>query len=396
MTNTYKRELEKTERKKKRNRRRKPGRQQKLLKILKIVMIVLLIGLIVAIGSLFILRAIGKKQLQDNQVGSAADMQSKMNQTLNQADAGEVTENAEEPAEPETEAGSEEEKEGRVYYNGKTYEFNEDIMTFLVMGIDQHSETVTEYTEGFEGGSADAIFLVVLNPHSKKLQIIAIDRNTMTDVDIYDYYGNYEETIETQLCVQHGFGDGTVKSAAYMEKAVSNLLYGLPINGYCAINMSAIAKINDSIGGVDVEVLEDLTKWDKTLRKGEKVHLMGKSAFLYVQRRDTNIFGSAEGRLERQRQYINAFIQKAKAEFKKNPALPVTLYTELKPYMTTDLNVEKAAYLAGMAAGFDFHATDIRKIEGENVMGEEYEEFYIDEDAMYELLLDTFYEEVSD
>ena len=154
MTNTYKRELEKTERKKKRNRRRKPGRQQKLLKILKIVMIVLLIGLIVAIGSLFVLRTIGKKQLQDNRVGSAADMQSKMSQTLNQAEAGEMTGNAEEPPEPETEAGSEEEKEGRVYYNGKAYEFNEDIMTFLVMGIDQHSETVKEYTEGFEGGSA--------------------------------------------------------------------------------------------------------------------------------------------------------------------------------------------------------------------------------------------------
>lgn len=396
MTNIYKRELERTERKKKRNRRRRPGRQQKLLKILKIVMIVLLVALLIAIGSLFILRAIGKKQLQDNQVGSVADMQSKMNQTSVQGETGEVTGNAGEAAESEIEADQEEGKEGRVYYKGKTYDFNKDIMTFLVMGIDQHSKTVTEHTEGFEGGSADAIFLVVLNPHTEKLQIIAIDRNTMTDVDIYDYYGNYEKTIETQLCVQHGFGDGTVKSAAYMEKAVSNLLYGLPINGYCAINMSAIEKINDSIGGVEVTVLEDLTKWDKTLKKGEKVQLMGKSAFLYVQRRDTNIFGSAEGRLERQKQYINAFIQKAKEEFKKNPALPVTLFGELKPYMTTDLNVEKAAYLAGMAAGFDFHSTDIRKIEGENVMGEQYEEFYIDEDAMYDLLLDTFYEEVSD
>lgn len=344
------------------------GGVQMFFKKLKIVMSILLIALVSVVSSLFILQSCGKRQLTDNSVGSADVMQDKMSKTLEQ---------------------KKETKQSR-------YVFNEDIMTFLIMGIDQRSETVTEYSEGFEGGSADAIFLAVLNPHRKKLQIIAIDRNTMADVDIYDYYGNYEKTIQTQLCVQHGFGDGTVKSAESMVKAVSNLLYGLPINGYCAINMSAIEKINDFLGGVCVTVLEDLTKWDKTLVKGKEVHLKGSSAFCYVQRRDVEVFGSAEGRLERQKQYITALIQKAKGELKKNPALPVTLFREMRPYMTTDLNVEKAAYLAGMATEFDFHSADIFKIEGENVMGEEYEEFYVDEKALHDLLFEIFYEEIVD
>ena len=62
--------------------------------------------------------------------------------------------------------------------------------------------------------------------------------------------------------------------------------------------------------------------------------------------------------------------------------------------MTTDLNLEKVVYLADLAAGFDFAKMDITKIAGENVMGEKYEEFYVDETAMYELILDVFYEEV--
>lgn len=33
-------------------------------------------------------------------------------------------------------------------------------------------------------------------------------------------------------------------------------------------------------------------------------------------------------------------------------------------------------------------------VEGETVMGEEFEEFYPDEDALYELILDVFYERV--
>ncbi len=33
-------------------------------------------------------------------------------------------------------------------------------------------------------------------------------------------------------------------------------------------------------------------------------------------------------------------------------------------------------------------------LKGETVQGEEFEEFYVDETALYELILETFYEEV--
>ena len=366
----------------------------------------LLVLSVIVLAAFWLLRSRGRSQLENDTVGSAAGMQMNRrhtseldlgldvtNRSVSLSDSAfEMEEDKETSA--VTEADGPEEKEGRVFYKGKAYDFNQDIMTFLVMGIDQRSETVQEQKEGYNGGSADAIFLVVLNPHIEKVQIIAIDRNTMTDVDIYDYYGTYLETVQTQLCVQHGYGDGTVKSAQYMEKAVSNFMYGLPIHGYCAINMSAIEKINDAVGGVDVVVLDDLTKWDWRLEKGKTVHLEGRRAFVYLQRRDTGIFGSAEGRLERQKQYLEAFIIKAKAQFKEDPTFPITMFQELGPYMTTDLNLEKVVYLADLAAGFDFAKMDITKIAGENVMGEKYEEFYVDETAMYELILDVFYEEV--
>lgn len=362
------------------------------------VFIFVIIG---AVSGLYLLRHRGRKQLHADTVGSAAVMQQQMRgrHHTSELDPGlDATESVYGAADAGQTTDAAEEKEGRVWYDGKAYDFNEDIMTFLVMGIDQRSETVQEWDgeEDFDGGSADAIFLVVLNPHIRKMQIIAIDRNTITDVDFYDNEGKYIETLRTQLAVQHGFGDGTQKSAEYMEKAVSNLFYGLPVNGYCAINMSAIDKVNDAVGGVDVTVLEDLTRWDRKLVKDRIVHLEGKSAYCYLRSRDTHAFGSAEGRLERQKQYIGAFIEKAKAQLKENPALPVTLYQELKPYMTTDLNLEKAVYLAGMAADFDFSATDISKVEGENVMGEKFEEFYVDEEALYRLIMDTFYEENAD
>lgn len=388
------------EQKHKGQKERRAKRHKKAARIGITCMTVLLILVVVSVWALLAMHAAGRQQLVQDRVGSSDSM--KMSQYSPQdGDAGEertgsTGKKAVTEKELKKEEGNKTEKEGRVYYDGKAYDFNEDILTFLIMGIDQRSETVQEYTEGFEGGSADAIFLLILNPHNKKMQILAIDRNTMADVDVYDYYGEYTKTVTAQICVQHGYGDGTVKSAAYMEKAVSNLLFGLPINGYCAVNMSSIARINDAVGGVDIVVLEDMTKWDKTLVKGETVHLTGSSAVTYVRGRDTNAFGSAAGRLERQKQYINALIQKAKSELKGNPALPLVLFRELQPYMVTDLNAEKVTYLASMAAGFDFGSMDVYKVPGKTVMGDVYEEFYTDKDALYELILTLFYEETEE
>ena len=49
---------------------------------------------------------------------------------------------------------------------------------------------------------------------------------------------------------------------------MSNLFYQLPIHGYAAINMSAIATINDAVGGVDVTPEYDFEIKDYSFKKG--------------------------------------------------------------------------------------------------------------------------------
>ena len=285
-------------------------------------------------------------------------------------------------------------KEGWISYNGKVYEYNEDIMTFLIMGIDKNDEVVEEVEEGTNGGQADALFLAVMNPHDKTIKVIGINRNTMTDIDIYNESGAYVTTVEAQIAVQHGFGNGVEKSCGYQKTAVSRLFYNLPIHGYAAINMSAIPMINDAVGGVEVTVLEDLTKIDKTIVKGEKVHLMGKSSFWYVKYRDTKEFASADNRLARQKQYLNAFIQAAKSAAKKDVSVVLDLYQAASPMMTTDISAGEVTYLAPILMDYQFDGENFLMVEGETVMGEQFEEFYVDEDALYEMILEVFYEEV--
>ena len=281
-----------------------------------------------------------------------------------------------------------------VRYNGEVYDYNEDITTFLIMGIDKTDEVVTAVPEGDQGGQADALFLLVLDPRQSEIKIIGINRNSMTDVDFYDEYGRYQTTMVAQIAAQHAFGDGMEKSCEYQVKAVSNMFYQLPIHGYVAINMSAIPTINDQVGGVDVTVLEDLTKWDKSLKEGAEVHLEGMQAFHYIKTRDISLFGSNDTRLERQKQYLNGFIEAVRKKSSEDPGFAVDLFKSVSDMMVTNISVDEISYLAPYITSYSFDPSDIRTIKGKTQKTGKFEEFIVDDEDLYNTIIETFYEKV--
>ena len=218
----------------------------------------------------------------------------------------------------------------------------------------------------------------------------------MTDVDVYDEYGRYQTTAKAQIALQHGFGNGMEESCEYQVKAVSNLFHQLPIHGYAAINMSAIPVINDQVGGVDVVVLEDLTKFDKKLEKGARVHLEGKTAFHYVKSRDVYIPNSNGSRLERQRQYINSFINSARTVCRENNNAAVELFTAIGNKMVTNISADEISYLAPFLVSYKFDIDNIVTIDGKTEKNGKYEEFYADENSLYEAIVNVFYEKIND
>lgn len=286
-------------------------------------------------------------------------------------------------------------KEGWVRYNGKVYEYNSDIMTFLVMGIDKMTP-VEAAKDATDGGQADGLFLVVANPDDKSLKVIAINRDTMVDVFMYGLeQDGVTPVVKAQITVQHGFGDGLEQSCEATVDAVSKLFYDLPISGYAAINMGAIPDLVWAVDGVDLYVLEDMTKLSEDWAEGAYIHLYGRSAYDYVKYRDITTYESARNRLARQKQFLSLYIAKLKECVKQDITLPVQLYNLLKEYMVTDVTMDKAAYLATQFVDYSFDGENIYTLEGTTVTGEEYEEFYPDKDALKELMIEIFYREVT-
>lgn len=286
---------------------------------------------------------------------------------------------------------------GRVKYQNKLYEYNNNIITFLVMGIDKGKETFEpwEIDDG-NTGQADALFLAVLDTEDKTIKVIGINRNTMTDIDFYDEESNYLATFPAQIALQYAYGNSREESCTYQLETVKKLFYNLPIHGYAAVDIAAVPAINDAVGGVDVDVLENLTRVDETLAKGSHIHLLGESAYWYVKYRDINLFASVDMRTKRQAQYLDGFIDAAKHAVRNNPFVALQLYREITPRMATDLSLPEVLYLASILPQYQFGEQSFYKIAGMTVMGEEYEEFYPDEAALFELILNVFYQECND
>lgn len=59
--------------------------------------------------------------------------------------------------------------------------------------------------------------------------------------------------------------------------------------------------------------------------------------------------------------------------------------------MVTDISLDKAVYLSTEALNMTFGGEDLIALKGTAVQGSVYDEYKVDDDALYELILDVFY-----
>lgn len=288
-------------------------------------------------------------------------------------------------------------QEGWVSLDDKIYEYNDEIRTFLVLGIDNaHKGGDKKYDELTDGGQADGIFLVIIDPTDRTMKVLAVNRDTDVDVVMVGIGENGDDVIApAEISVQHAFGGGREYSCELTRDAVSKLLYDIPIHAYMSVNYQAIPGINDAVGGVTITMPEDYTSINKKWTQGSEVTLKGEDAYDFVHIRDTKVFESQRQRLSRQKIYLKAFIRQMRSKTKENITLPVSLYNDLKDYIVTDLTVDTMGFMASEYVDYAFDDDAIYTMDGKTEVGADgFEHFHPDEEALRRLVIELFYKEV--
>lgn len=264
-----------------------------------------------------------------------------------------------------------------VFYNGEGYIYNENLINILCIGVDKEKSDTKDR-------QADALFLLSLDTEQDKLNVIAISRNTLADIDVYDMNNEFMASERTQICLSYVYGADDKHSTQLTCKAVSRLMYDVPINAYYTVFLNSVEGIVDAVGGVELVIPHDLTEVNKSWKKGTLKKLNGKEALEFVRCRGE----THAPRLERQKLFITKFASAAKKAFKNDITLPIEVFKKLSKNTVTDIDASQVTYLVTEMANAKF---EMHSLKGKDGLDGVYETFEVDEKALYETVLNLFY-----
>lgn len=275
-----------------------------------------------------------------------------------------------------------------IIRNGIEYFPKQDMTVMMVMGIDQ-SGPVQDSGYYRNEGSADMVMLMAFDEKTEDCSILYLNRDTMMEMPVLGMDGQKAGTTYAQLALAHTYGNGLQSSCENTRDVVSNFLYGVQIDYYVSMNMDAISMPNDAVGGVTVTVTEDFSAVDPNIPMG-KVTLSGKQALNYVRTRKDVGDQLNLSRIERQKDYMEGFLEAFRGSMGKDTKLLAKTYDEVAPYLVSDCSLNT---ISNMLSRYeDYEVRQFVTPKGENVLGGEYYEFHVDEEALDALILELFYQ----
>lgn len=303
-----------------------------------------------------------------------------LNGNLRSMEAGHVT-----AANPHTVGGG----YRNITYKGREYRYNTRITAVLFVGLDSEDEIVPNRTF-ISAPNADTMSLVVLDSYHKKMTIMAINRNTICKIHRYSRNGHDLGEFTDQLCLAYAYGENGEVSINNLRNAVSGILYGIPIHDYVLANRSSLPELGAAIGDVQVIVpTDDLVKYG--YNKGDEITVNGDNVEIFVRKRDIERNQSNVRRMERQKTYINATANRVRDMIQNNPAEVWKKIEAMEDCVRTNITHNRYLDLSKQIASVTYSTQDYYTLEGENINGEYWAEFYPDEEKLLEKVVELFY-----
>lgn len=281
-------------------------------------------------------------------------------------------------------------EEELTYFDGAWYRPRRDMETVLLMGIDKAALDETLPVQG-EFEQSDFLLLLVIDRKTMTCTGIHVNRDTMAEIQILTDSGQVDRTFTGQITLAHSYGGSPEARCENMVTAVSKLMYGIKIDRYISISLDGIPVLNDLVGGVTVEVMDDFSGVDATLVQGETVTLRGQQALTYVRARRGLADPTNTHRMERQKQYMDALQKKLLDLGELNEDFVLSAITELNDYLVSNCSVEQMSDLSDILE--ECGEVQYRTLEGEAVLKDAYYEFHVDEDALQWTVMELFYEQ---
>ena len=281
-----------------------------------------------------------------------------------------------------------------IVYKGEKYQYNNRITSILYAGVDS-SGKMEEALQYGEKARADSIALVVMDEKNHKMTILSINRDTMTKIRKYTMNGNDKGLYTTHIGYAYSNGDGGKVSCENLCEAVSLLLSDIPVKRYVVTNQDSMPYINNLADKITLTVPnDDLADKYPEMTQGAEITLDDSNIHDFLQYRDTSERFSNEGRMERQKAYVTAYVNKLKSMDEKELENAWDSLDDMKDYIQTSITRNQYLELIKTLRKAEFTQDSFITLQGTDQVGELHDEFYVDEEALMETVIGLFYEKV--
>ena len=211
-----------------------------------------------------------------------------------------------------------------------------DEYLFLLAGVDSTGEET--------GTRTDTLMLIKADKDNKTVDIISIPRDSYVSIN-----GNMDK-----INAAHSYG------GIDLTMNVVRDFLGINLDKYMVISFEAVTKGIDALGGMDVDVSNDVAA---AMGISPGIHNMtGDEVLNYVRFRKG--YQNADlGRINTQQDFIKQFIKEA-TKAKNLLKLP-KVYMAMKPYIKTNMNMKELSDLALNFKSVDTSSLNSVKLEGE-------------------------------
>ncbi len=222
---------------------------------------------------------------------------------------------------------------------------NEDAHYFLVAGTDE-SESLT-----------DIMMVVCFDTKKNTAEILQIPRDTFIGLDV--------TTCKMNAVYSNAPREEGQTSINTLLRRINDY-YGLPIDHYITVTLSAFRDIVDSVGGVDVYVPSTITNAFNsndnryTFYEGMN-HMDGEMAEAFVRHRKSYAMGDI-GRVEAQRSFYSAFIKKC---LNMTYSQITSAATKIYDQVTTDMKLVDILGYAELALKLDTENINFHAVPGQ-------------------------------
>ncbi|MBR5134224.1 MAG: LCP family protein [Clostridia bacterium] len=280
------------------------------------------------------------------------------------------------------------------YYSkldGRLYTLKQNVETILFIGLDVFDDSNESDYLYRNDKQADMVLLAVIDHDRKEYSLVQLNRDTMVSFNTIGDTGAHTGKITAQLALAHTYGSGKLDSCNNVKDAVEYLFYGdVKIDHVMSLKMDAISILNDAVGGVTVELLDDFSYRYEGFEQGATVTLYGNQATDYVRERGALDNKTNINRMKRQRQYLAEWRKALLEATKRDSAVVTTMFEDASPYLFSNLDTAEIQSFANVLETYTA-TTEVKVPDGTSEVVDGYMQFKIDDAALERMVLDLFY-----